>query len=377
MPRMIDLIRASAVPASLMRSAALGALSLPAADMLEILVYLAGHPVLGAQARLTLAGFDAISAEAVVADPQAPPSVLQYYSAPENYRPALLPALIENPAVPQARLLEIAQTASREVLEIMLASSRVRHLPELLRRLAANPLLTEEERQQLAPQLESAGGQVRDEPGQDILEPYLSRYLQEHAAEIAAEEGKPFQLVDWTPEEQAEAVSARPVAGTTTSTAAARMLGLAARAEMEKDKDERLTPVQRIAQMTVGERVQLAMKGNREERFILIRDGAKIVSGAVVESPKLTEQEVEGFAAMKNVGEHVLRIIAGKRKFMRNYAMKRVLTANPRCPLDVSLPLTKELLVMDLRNLMRNKNVADTLRKFAYKVFKEKSSAQR
>ncbi len=369
MPRMIELIRTSAVPASLMRAAARGALSLPPGEMLEVLVFLAAHPVLGKQARLTLAGFDIAAAQTVVTDPEAPASVLQYYSTPDNYRPALLPGLVENLSLPQTRLIEMARSASREVLEVLLASNRVRNTPEVLQTLVTHPALTDEEKQQVAAQLVSAPAPVGDRPGQDIFEFDVARYLQEHAAEIAAEEGKPFHLVDWTPEEEAEVASARP-AGSTTATAAAQMRGLAARAE--KEKDERVSPVQRIAQMTVGERVQLALKGNREERFILIRDGARIVSGAVMESAKLTEQEVEGFAAMKNVGEHVLRVIAGKRKFMRNYAIKRILTSNPRCPLDVSLPLVKELLVMDLRNLMRNKNVADTVRKFAYKMFKEK-----
>ena len=37
--------------------------------------------------------------------------------------------------------------------------------------------------------------------------------------------------------------------------------------------------------MTVGERVQLAMKGTKDERFVLIRDGSKVVCLAVLQSP--------------------------------------------------------------------------------------------
>jgi len=119
------------------------------------------------------------------------------------------------------------------------------------------------------------------------------------------------------------------------------------------------------------------MKGNKEERYILIRDGSKVVSAAVLESPKLTDQEVETFAAMKNVQESVLRGIAGKRKFMKLYPVVRALTSNPRCPLDVALAMMKSLLVQDLRNLSMNKNVSDTLRKVAFKSFKEKTSTKK
>jgi hypothetical protein len=372
MSRMIDLIRQSAVPATLMRTAAKGALSLPATEMLEILVVLANHVLFGEQARLTLAGWDEASTLGVISDPQAPADVLDYFSSPANLRPRLVPALLENPGVPAARLLELATSTSRGLLTMMVASARVRSQPEVVQALLDNPKLSENERAQLHDTTGQQCTPAKDVTGEGVLDPELTQYLSEHATEIAAEEGKPFHLTDATTEEQAEMSAASPDpahTGVSLMGAAAFAMKLA---ESRQEK-ERLTPVQRIARMTVFERVQLALKGKREDRFILIRDGAKIVSRAVLEAPKLTDTEVESFAAMKNVGEHVLRIIASKRRFMRNYTMRRILTTNPKCPLDVSLPLTKELLVADLNHLLRNKNVSDTLRKFAYKCWKQKT----
>jgi hypothetical protein len=144
--------------------------------------------------------------------------------------------------------------------------------------------------------------------------------------------------------------------------------------EAEAGARERLSPLQKISRLTVGERVQLAMRGNKEERFILIRDGSKVVSSAVLQSPKMTDAEVETFAGMKNVQESVLRDIARTKKFMKNYAVVRSLVNNPRCPLDLSLGLMGHLLVNDLKALSMNKNIADTLRKLAMKRFKEKSA---
>ena len=135
----------------------------------------------------------------------------------------------------------------------------------------------------------------------------------------------------------------------------------------------RISPLQKISRLTVGERVQLAIKGNKEERFILIRDGSKVVSSAVLESPKVNDQEMEMFASMKNVQESVLRGIAGKRKFMKTYAVVRALANNPRCPLDVQLTIIKNLLNMDLRTLSMNKNVSETVRKVALKMFRERT----
>ena len=132
--------------------------------------------------------------------------------------------------------------------------------------------------------------------------------------------------------------------------------------------------LQKIKRLTVGQRVQLAMRGNKEERSILIRDGSKLVSAAVLVSPKVSESEIENFAALKNVQEQVLRDIARNPKYKKNYPVIRNLANNPRTPLDLSLGLMNHLMVMDLKNLSMNKNVPETLRKIAHKRFKEKSA---
>jgi hypothetical protein len=119
------------------------------------------------------------------------------------------------------------------------------------------------------------------------------------------------------------------------------------------------------------------MKGNKEERSLLIRDGTKVVALAVLESPKLSDSEVERFASQKNVLEAVLRGIPMKRRFVKHYGIVRNLVFNPRTPLDVSLGLVKHLLTQDLRHLSGNKEVSETVRKLATKMFKQKLSANK
>ncbi len=124
-------------------------------------------------------------------------------------------------------------------------------------------------------------------------------------------------------------------------------------------------------------RIQLAMKGSKEDRSILIRDGTKLVALAVLDSGKITDGEVEKFASQKNVLEAVLRQIPMKRRFAKNYNVVRNLVANPRTPLDVSLGLMKNILVADLRNLSGNKDVPETIRKLALKMFKQKTETKK
>ena len=137
-------------------------------------------------------------------------------------------------------------------------------------------------------------------------------------------------------------------------------------------EEERGSALQKISRLDIKGRIQLAMKGSKEDRSILIRDSTKLVALAVLESPKVTDGEVEKFASQKNVLEAVLRQIPIKRRFVKIYGVVRNLVANPRTPLDVSLGLMKNLLTADLKNLSGNKDVPDTIRKLATKMFKQK-----
>jgi hypothetical protein len=372
----IDLIRESAVSAETMRAAARGALPVSAGETIEILVFLTTNPVFHKQARMTLASWDVKACSAVLSDPASPKPVLDYFLSADNRRPALLSALLENPSVPEPDLLPITQENSREVVTFLLASSRVMMSHNLLNALIGNPVLTPEQVAQIRKALESPG----DDPaalGQTYdYEEDLDRYLMEHASEIAAEEGKAFELVKDPDEPDEPDDSDEPVTGE--EEVPAVLAGHESGVPQHNTSSlRRLSVYQRISRMAVGERVQLAMKGSREERFILIRDGSKVVSSAVLESPKVTDQEVETFASMKNVQETVLRGIASKRKFLKDYAVIRNLANNPRCPLDVQLTLMKNLLNNDLRAVSANKNIADTVRKLALKMFKERTEKKR
>jgi len=144
--------------------------------------------------------------------------------------------------------------------------------------------------------------------------------------------------------------------------------------EAEPDVKKRLTLLQKVAAMNVVQRIQRAVKGGREERLLLIRDPNKIVQRAVLQSPRLTDLEVEAFSAMANVSQEVLRIIANNRAFMKSYVVVKNLTKNPKTPLDISLHLLGRLTPTDLKFLTGNKNVPETLRTTALKLQRSRNT---
>jgi hypothetical protein len=150
-----------------------------------------------------------------------------------------------------------------------------------------------------------------------------------------------------------------------------------AAAEAEPDPVKRQTLLQQISRMTVSQRVQFAMKGASEARRTLIRDANKVVQRAVLQSPRLTEQEVEAFASMPNLTDEILRLIATNRNFRKNYVVVRNLMNNPKTPLDVSLHMLPILNAADLKRLSMNKNIPETLRSTANKLMRTRADQRR
>lgn len=399
MSKILDQIKRNAVPEGVLRSAAKGALPIEPAEMLEILVYLTQNPVFAQEAKMTLARFDVVATVEVVSDPAASPEVIGYFWMESNRRNSLMPAMIENPAVTENLLIEAAATGRREIVSLLLSSPRARSSPAIVEALATNPHLRPEELRELLGQQEPAAevaatdsrvehAPVEKAPAAEDLETDSAHqaWQQEHAAEIAAEEGKPFELTgageDEAEQKEAEQKEGEPgheeaaaPSGTPDSSVSLALtaLGAAARLKPVPVDDKNLSLIQRISRMNVAERVRTAFIGNRDERMILIRDGVKIVQHAVLASPKLTEPEVESMASATNLTENVLREIARSRRFMKNYNIRRNLTNNPKCPLDLSLNLVRNLMVYDLKSLRHSKNIPETLRRLAAELYKEKA----
>jgi hypothetical protein len=415
MPRTIDLIRASKLPSNMMQFAAKGALSVPPDENIEILVYLArNNKIFGDLARMTLAGWDEKASLAAASDPKTAREVLDYLVSPENLRPKLLPALLENPSVSEGQLAKFAISASQESIDVMLQNPRVRASAGLLDMLRSNPYLKAQQSSAIAGLLsanqtesspvpapavphadEAPTAATAAEPapqpvpaasveGEEVPDETISAYLAEHATEITAEGDKPFQPVggilellgsDYFPvtenKTMTEIAPSEPIAAAASAASAA-----AARAKPAGPvAGQRDNTVQKINRLDVKGRIQLAMKGNKEERSILIRDGTKVVALAVLEAPKLSDGEVEKFALQKNVLESVLRQIPLKRRFMKNYIVVRNLVSNPRTPLDLGLGLMKHLQPQDLKNVSANKEISETVRKLAMKMYKQKLDA--
>jgi len=122
-----------------------------------------------------------------------------------------------------------------------------------------------------------------------------------------------------------------------------------------------------LAGLPVIQRMKLAVKGSREQRAQLIRDSNKLVSVAVLSSPKLTEAEVEAYSRQANLAEDVLRVIATNRAWVKNYNVVVGLTRNPKTPTALAMGFVQRLNERDLKILSTDRNVSEPVRLAARK----------
>jgi hypothetical protein len=128
----------------------------------------------------------------------------------------------------------------------------------------------------------------------------------------------------------------------------------------QKGVEGEATPL-RLADLTLPEKIKLAMFGNQTARGNLIRDASKLVQSFVLKNPRLQVREVEEFARNPNLSEHVLRAIGSNQSWMKSYSAKVNLVFNPKTPSDVSLKWVRYLNDPEIRKLAKSRNVPQVL----------------
>ena len=134
-----------------------------------------------------------------------------------------------------------------------------------------------------------------------------------------------------------------------------------------------LTLTQRMAKLRTNQKIMLAIKGGKEERTLLIREANRLIQVNVIRNGRITEGEVAYISQMRTVNEEVLRIISNSREWMKKYPITKALVMNPRTPLPVAMTHFKRLYDSDLKLLMKDRNVAELLRREAKRLIEMKA----
>jgi hypothetical protein len=361
-------------------AAASGLLSLPQSDFLEVLVALrqSDDAEIAAAADETLKSQAAEDILTVASAHDAPPSVLDYLATFAEANRQIQEAVVLNHRTPDRAVANIAAlTTNAAVLELIaINQQRLVRFPQIIDAILGNSARSAEaERraqetrreffekefgaQQIAQELRTRGKNA-------AAEFFESAELQGLSADDAWLIAEHIEVSDadldnsWLPAERYE-----ELADETAEDHAANFKRVIEyeRIELGEVPAERVSLIRRIMFMNARDRMKLAMKGDREARSILIRDSNKVVATAVINNPRVTDQEVENIASMRTVADEVLRLIAVKPAWARSYTIIHNLVRNPRTPVPTVVSTLPRIRSKDLQHLSQNRNVSEAVRR--------------
>jgi regulator of extracellular matrix RemA (YlzA/DUF370 family) len=370
-------------------AAARGMLPLPQNDLLEVLVALTSSDdaQIAAAAAETLKGETPEDLLIAASGQDTAPAVLGYLATQPDANPKVYEATILNIRTPDQALAKLAATTPHSsLLELItINQQRLVRCPEIIDAILANPACGSEaerrarETRQEFFEKERGARQIADElraRGETAAAEFFETAdLTTAAGELSLDDAwliaQHIEVSDadlddaWLPAERyEELISESP------AEAAANVQRVLENERLEKGevKAERVSLIRRIMFMNTKDRMKLAMKGDREARSILIRDSNKVVCSAVVNNPRITEQEIENVAAMRTVSDEVLRLIAMNRTWARSYPIIHNLARNPRTPIPTVMNILNRIRTKDLLNLTQNRNVSEAVRRQAYRL---------
>ena len=372
-------------------AAARGVLPLPESDLLEVLVTYARSEdrELADHASVSLRTQDDNLLTGVLNSAEAPAYVLEYFAETSDASAKAHEAVARNTNTPSESILKLARsTQSGNLLELLAFNQQMLiRTPALIDAIIANPNRTSEAERRAA---ETKREFFEKERGTQQIANELRAQGNEAAAEFIekAEFAQDLDGVGMNVDDALFLASMIEVSDDETDDAwmgleyleeyyeeteeqrqaiVDKILG-EMRLESNDLPSERISILNRIMKMGMKDRVKLAMKGDREARNILIRDPNRIVAQAVVQNPRITEQEIEKIAAMRSVSEDILRKVANDRQWARSYTIVHNLARNPRTPVANVMNILSRLQLKDLAALSKNKNVSDTVRRQAHRL---------
>ena len=126
-----------------------------------------------------------------------------------------------------------------------------------------------------------------------------------------------------------------------------------------------------IQNMTIPQKIKLAMMGNSVARSLLIFNPNKMIQEFVLKNPRLSEPEVQAFLKSPNISDHALRFIASDKNLMKSYTNRVRLVSNPKTPGDVSMKWIRYLTQTDLKKLSKSRNVPNVVQTMAKRLTEE------
>ena len=366
---LIEQIRSGNAPSNIREFAAQGLLPIPQDDLIPLQILLGhdGSPEVAAAAKHSLSQVSQETWIRLVERKDPSRDVLYYCLEHPALPPIIKEKMLLNFSVPDDFVRVVAQQETGQLLDLIINNQvRLLRSPAILEALQANSALSIDQRRRIEEfktEFVFKAQVARHEELQEIV----TMPMEDILARIPTLDIEAQKLILEADTKSDEELSEQQVQQ--------ELQKLFSPEELKEIPQEIFTVYQRIIKMKQGEKLRAALLGTKEERNVLIRDSNRTVATMVLKNPKITDPELENYAQMRNLDSEILRQMGQSRSCIKKYSVVHSLVKNPKTPSPVSLNLLKLLREMDLRNIARDRNIPDAIRRQAKRLYdmKEKS----
>jgi hypothetical protein len=145
--------------------------------------------------------------------------------------------------------------------------------------------------------------------------------------------------------------------------------------EKEEEEEAYRSKYQLAQTMGVGQKIKMALTGDKEWRSLLIKDSNKLVNGAVVKNPRITEPEILTISKSVIQNDEIIRIICHNKEWVKNIEIRKALVLNHKTPLPVALRFMGFLSEKDLAGMAKSKNISSVLANQARRMLSSKKKS--
>ena len=114
------------------------------------------------------------------------------------------------------------------------------------------------------------------------------------------------------------------------------------------------SPVQRLREASVADKIQIALHGTRDERALIMRDTNRLLHPYVLKNPNLQLDEVAQIARMSAINPDLLKLIVERREWVGRPEIAIGIVRNPTVPIPVALKALEFVSPTDLRQLAKD-----------------------
>jgi hypothetical protein len=316
-------------------SVAQGALPLAPVERLVVLVTLLADPAEAVRAAARQGWEETPVAFFLdaVRDPRLPGPVLDLVAATRGGDAPLIRAVLSHPRVGPKAFRRFLDSEDGEVLGVIAQNQRaLQHHREVAQELVANPALHPDERGRLISLYDL------EIPGQQGARPEAAQREEDEVAPPEPNVPLPAHLSPALTEDGHEA------------------------------EEDPKNLYQQIQALSVAEKIKLAYLGSKDARRLLSRDTNRVVQRAVLQSPKIREDEVLPIVQDRTVSEEILRLVMGRKDWLKSYPIRLALCQNPKTPAPRALRLLETLQDRDLRQISKSRNVSSPISAGAVRI---------